>query len=144
MLSSTSPKKSMFWFRDAVKVKVKVAQSCLPLCDPTDYPWNSPGQNIGVGSHSLLQRIFPPQGSTPGLPHCGWILYQLSHKGSPRIVWIKIQVRFIHSDYVSEIPFLVLFPLPHLFFSSCNLFIEETCFWEFSHDWISVDCIFMV
>ena len=33
-------------------------------------PWNSPGQNTGVGSHSLLQGIFPTQGSNPGLPHC--------------------------------------------------------------------------
>ena len=41
-------------------------------------PWNSPGQNIGVGSLSLLQVIFPTQGSNPGLPHCRWILYQLS------------------------------------------------------------------
>ena len=48
-------------------------------------PWNSPGQNTGVGSHSLLQGIFPTQGSNPGLPHCSWILYPLSHKGSPRI-----------------------------------------------------------
>ena len=48
--------------------------------------WNYPGQNIGVGSLSLLHRIFPTQGSNPGLLHCTWILYQLSHKGSPRIV----------------------------------------------------------
>ena len=48
--------------------------------------WNSPGQNSGVGSLSLLQGIFPTQGSKPGLPHCGWILYQLNHKGSPRIL----------------------------------------------------------
>ena len=34
-------------------------------------------------SLSLLQRIFPTQGSNPGLPHCRQILYQLSHKGSP-------------------------------------------------------------
>ena len=46
-------------------------------------PWNSPGQNTGVGSLSLLQGIFPTQGSNPGLLHCRWILYQLSHKGSP-------------------------------------------------------------
>ena len=39
-------------------------------------PWNSPGQNIGVGRLSLLQGIFPTQGSNPGLPHCRWILYQ--------------------------------------------------------------------
>ena len=45
-------------------------------------PWNSPGQNNGVGILSLLQGIFPTQGSNPGLPHCRWILYQLSHKGT--------------------------------------------------------------
>ena len=33
-------------------------------------PWNYPGQNIGVGNLSLLQGIFPTQGSNPGLPHC--------------------------------------------------------------------------
>ena len=46
-------------------------------------PWNSPGQNTGVGSLSLLQGIFPSQGSNPGLLHYKLILYQLSHKGSP-------------------------------------------------------------
>ena len=49
-------------------------------------PWNSPGQNTGVGCLSLLQGIFPTQESNPGLLHCGWVLYQLSHKGSPRIL----------------------------------------------------------
>ena len=49
-------------------------------------PWKSPGQNTGVGSLSLLQGIFPTQGSNPGLPHCRWILYQLSHKESSRIL----------------------------------------------------------
>ena len=52
-------------------------------------PWNSPGQNTGVSSLSLLQGIFLTQGSNPGLPHCRQILYQLSHKGSPRILeWV--------------------------------------------------------
>ena len=46
-------------------------------------PWNSPGQNTGMGSLSLLQGIFLTQGSKPGLLHCRQILYQLSHKGSP-------------------------------------------------------------
>ena len=45
-------------------------------------PWNSPGQNTGVGNLSLVQGIFPTQGSNPGLAHCRRILYQLSHKGS--------------------------------------------------------------
>ena len=31
-------------------------------------PWNSPGQNTGVGSLSLLQGIFPTQGLNPSLP----------------------------------------------------------------------------
>ena len=46
-------------------------------------PWNSPGQNTGLGSCSLLQGIFSTHGSNPCLPHCRWILYQLSHQGSP-------------------------------------------------------------
>ena len=51
--------------------------------------WNFPGQNTGVGNLSLLQGIFPTQGWNPGLPHCRWILYQLSYKGSPRILqWV--------------------------------------------------------
>ena len=51
-------------------------------------PWNSPGQNTGF---SLLQGIFPTQGFNPGLPNCRLIIYQLSHKGSPRILeWVAI------------------------------------------------------
>ena len=46
-------------------------------------PWNSPGQNTGVGSLSLFQGIFPTQGSNPGLLHCRRILYQLNYQGSP-------------------------------------------------------------
>ena len=42
-------------------------------------PWNSPGQNTGMGSLPLLQGIFPTQGLNPGLPNFRWILYQLSH-----------------------------------------------------------------
>ena len=48
-------------------------------------PWNSPGQNTGVGSLSLLQGIFPSQGLNPGLPHCRQILYQLSHQGGSEV-----------------------------------------------------------
>ena len=60
-------------------------------------PWNSPGQNTGVGL-SLLQGIFPTQGLNPGLPHCGRILYQLSHQESPRILeWVAFSF-FIRSS----------------------------------------------
>ena len=52
-------------------------------------PWNSPGQNTGVGSLSLLQWIFPTLGFNPGLLYCRWVLYQLSHQRSPRILeWV--------------------------------------------------------
>ena len=67
-----------------VERRVKVAQSCLTLCLSYS-PWNSPGQNTGVGSLSFLQGIFPTQGLDPGLPHCRLILYQLSHQKSPQI-----------------------------------------------------------
>ena len=41
---------------------------------------DSPSQNTGVGSLSLLQGIFPTQGLNSGLQHCRWILYQLSYR----------------------------------------------------------------
>ena len=44
-------------------------------------PWNFPGKSTGVGCHFLLQRIFPTQGSNPGLPHCRQMLYRLCHQG---------------------------------------------------------------
>ena len=55
--------------------------------------WNSPGQNTGVGSLSLLQGIFPTQGSNPSLPHCKQILYHLSHQGRLYMM-IKKKVSF--------------------------------------------------
>ena len=64
-----------------------VAQSCPPLCNAVDFNLpgfsvngNSPGQNTGVGCHSLLQEIVPTQGLNPGFPHCRQILYHLSHQ----------------------------------------------------------------
>ena len=59
------------WAARETLVKLKVAQSCVTLWPQGIYsPWNSPGQNPGVGSLSLLQVIFPTQGLNPGLPHC--------------------------------------------------------------------------
>ena len=65
-----------------------VAQSWLTLCDPIDCSppgfsvhRDSSGESTGVGSLSRLQRIFPTQGSNPGLPHCRRILYHQSHQG---------------------------------------------------------------
>ena len=58
-------------------------------------PWaiHYPGCNTGVCSLSLLWRIFSTQRLNPFLPHWRWILYQLSHKGSPRILeWITYPI----------------------------------------------------
>ena len=66
-----------------------VAQLCLNYCNPMDsclpnssVHGDSPGKNTGMGLSFLLQGIFPTQGSNPGLPHCGQVLYCLSHQGS--------------------------------------------------------------
>ena len=59
-----------------------VAQLCLILCDPMDC--SPPGSSVhgdSPGKNTLLQGIFPTQRSNPGPPHCGQILYRLSHWG---------------------------------------------------------------
>ena len=71
--------------------EVKVIQSCLTLCDPMDYTVHGTLQarTLELGSLSFLQGIFPTQGLNSGLPHCRQSLYQLSHKGSPKILeWV--------------------------------------------------------
>ena len=70
------------------EVKVKVSTNSLQPHELYS-SWISPDQNTGVGSLSLLQEIFPTPKSNPGLPYYRWVLYQLSHKGSPRILeWV--------------------------------------------------------
>ena len=72
-------------------VSVLVTQSYPTFCKPMDIahqlplrPWDSPGKNTGVSCHSLLQGIFPTQGSNLGPWHCRQILCHLSHQGSPK------------------------------------------------------------
>ena len=66
------------------------SENCSVVSDPLwHHGLDSPGQNTGVGSLSLLQGIFPTQGSNQGLLHCRHIPYQLSQQGSPRVLeWV--------------------------------------------------------
>ena len=71
------------------------SERCLVMSDSLGphglySPWNSPGQNTGVGSLSLLQGSFPTQAWNLGLPHCRQILYHLSYH-SPLIRDTEIQ-----------------------------------------------------
>ena len=93
-----------------------LSRSVMSLCNPVDSrpPGSSVhgasiGKNTGVGCHALLQGIFPTQGSNPGLPHCRWILYFLSHQGGPSWgvdylilqICIKILVIYTYSEIVA-------------------------------------------
>ena len=72
-----------------------VALSCPTLCNPRDYTVHGILQaRILEGVAFPFSRgIFLTQGLNPGLPHCRWILYQLSHKGSPRIL-VRVAIPF--------------------------------------------------
>ena len=80
--------------------EVKVTQLCPDSWRPHGLysPWNSPSQNIGMGSRSLLQGIFSTQGSNQGLPHCRQILYQLNHRGSPGASLQRLRDVFLFSN----------------------------------------------
>ena len=65
---------------EVVRGQIKYPHGLQPtrlLC-----PGDSPDKNTGVGSHSLLQGIFPTHGSNPNIWHYRQTLYHLSHKGS--------------------------------------------------------------
>ena len=76
------------------KVKVKslshVRLSATPCTVATRllHSWDFPGKNTGVGSCSLLQGIFPTQGSNPGLLHCTQTLYPLNHQEYVNLLFI--------------------------------------------------------
>ena len=83
-----------------------IAQLGPTLWDPARFlcPWESPGKNTRVGSHALLQGIFPSQGLNPGLLHSRRILYRLSHQGLP----ISLLIYHISGNILSIIPFVII------------------------------------
>ena len=78
-----------------------VTKSCVTLCDPMGWTiarqvplsMGFSRQEYWSGLHALLQGIFPTQGSNPGRPNYRWILYHLSHQGSPSLLeWVAYPV----------------------------------------------------
>ena len=85
---------------------------------------NSPGQNTGVGNHSLLQGIFPTQGSNSGLPYCRQILYHLSHQGSQGFYWTTREILKLNlkkKNHAALLPLSFPFPDPLFIFSPSHL-----------------------
>ena len=76
------------------------AQSYLTLCNPVDCSppgssvhGDSLGKNTGEDCYALLHGIFPTQGWNPGLLHCRWTLYHLSHQGRLNTWWPVSEAR---------------------------------------------------
>ena len=128
--------------------KVKFSQLCPTLCDATDWtefsrpeywsgqPFPYPGIILTLGLNSGL----PNPGIKPRSPNFRWILYQQSHKGSPRILewtayplcngpspprnwtWVScIAGRFFTSWATREAPFGKLFFFFNVSFPDCTL-----------------------
>ena len=103
-----------------------VAQLCPTLCDPMDYRLpsscvhrDSPGKNIWVLCHALLQGIFPTQGSNPGLPHFRQIIFCLCYQGSSKV---SIMVVYTHFWSLLTLNSLLL-RFMYMTGSYCELFI---------------------
>ena len=81
-------------------MKVKVAQS------DSATPWTVAHGILQarILEWVILQGIFPKQGSNPGLLHCRWILYQLSHKGRWKEWWKTVESPCL--DFLSEVLFI--------------------------------------
>ena len=107
------------------------------------YPRNSPGQNTGVGSLSLLQGIFPTQRSNPVLLHCRRILYQLSHKGTPIQVAPDCIFHWILSSncvFVSHIFWLIVSPTKEAYLVPIWIYLSIFLYgilkgWTRPNDW---------
>jgi len=86
-----------------------------------------PKKNTGVGSHSLLQGIFPTQRSSLSLLHCRQIFYHLSHQGSPctslclitTVRNVKTQATFLSANKTEW-----LWMARHLFGAVLKLFFQ--------------------
>ena len=104
-----------------VRNKIKQVHSsdevlCPTLCNPMDCSppgssvhGDSPGQNTGMVCHVLLQGIFLTQGLNPGLQHCRWILYHLSHQWwGDTVKQLLFRLRLLLDSDTSSIMLLII------------------------------------
>ena len=103
--------------------------SCLTLCDPVDCSppdfsahEDSPGKNIGVGCHALLQGIFLTQKSNLSLPRSRQILYLVSHQGSPTLT----EFYLIHFPWTAIFQYIFLTTCLRLGVLYCFIFTSCT------------------
>ena len=94
-------------------------------------PWNSLGQNTGVGSLSLLQGIFPTQGLNPGLPHCRQIAYHLSHQGNILLLLTHLTLQPYFVDIIIIFIILQIMKLKQKMLTNMNVLCEYVIEFEF-------------
>ena len=81
-----------------IELRSPILQLDYLPCEPPGKP-----KNTGVGSLSLLQEIFPTQGSNPGLPHCFRILYHLRTREAPNWNEAVVKTRAV-ADFIFLAP----------------------------------------
>ena len=98
--------------------------------------WNSPGKKTGVGSHFLLQGIFPTQGWNPGLSHLlHWQVGSLPLV--PQFGTLLIQV-----PLSSLISVIMRSPLPYLILETNPSWLRKVIF--FLEFLIEFMCVFFL
>ena len=147
VLYSSFPLASCF-----TRVCVLVTQLCLTLAVRWTVaqllcPGDSPGNDTGEGCHSLLQAIFPTQGSNPGLLHCRRILHHWATKGAGSVRIAKPLSQVITPFPSPLCPLcLCLFSTPALkivhqhHFSRFHIYtlVYDICFFSF---WLTIACM---
>ena len=117
--------------------RVLVAQSCLTLHNPMDCSSLGssvhgilPGKDTGVGCHSLLQGIFPTQGSNLSLLYCRQMLYHLSHQGSPNDSSFGRDQNVLESASVDDCLILWMYYNTPLWMNYIHLYGWTVCMWS--------------
>ena len=142
-------------------LRAKSLQSCLTLGDPMDrrllYPWDSPGENTGVGCYFLLQGIFLTHGWNLGLLHfpawvggffttsATWVALSLARPSERTTVTLPARKRtmmgngdiFLLKNYTKKIHMQrERCQRDGFSLSTCGTFMVKTAFgWHFSEVW---------